>query len=86
LLGQYDKAIAEGKKAVEVSPKDIIAHRALICAYLSLGQKDKAREHAAEVLKIDPNFSVERTARVNPLKNKDKSAQISELYRKAGLK
>jgi len=86
LLGRYDKAIAEGKKAIEVSPKDIIAHRALICAYLSLGQKDKAREHAAEVLKIDPNFSVERTEKISPLKNKDKLAQNSELYRKAGLK
>ena len=86
LLGKYDEAIAEAKKAIGVSPKDIIAHRVLICSYLSLGREEEARAQAAEVLRIDPNFSVDRAVKTFPLKNKDKAKKISDSYRKAGLK
>jgi adenylate cyclase len=86
LLGKYDEAIAEAKKAIGVSPKDIIAHRALICSYLSLGREEEARAQAAEVLRIDPNFSVDRAEKRSPIKNKDKVKKIFDSYRKAGLK
>lgn len=86
LLGEYDEAIAEAKKAIGVSPKDVIAHRALICSYLSLGREEEARAHAAEVLRIDPTFSVERAAKTSPLKNRDKLKKILDSHRKAGLK
>ena len=86
LLGKYDKAIAEAKKAIVISPKDVIAHRGLVCSYMSLGQEEEARAHAAEVLRIDPNFSVDRTAKTSPLRNKDKLKKIMDSHRKAGLK
>jgi adenylate cyclase len=86
LLGKYNEAIAEAKKAIGVSPKDVIAHRALICSYLSLGREEEARAHAAEVLRIDPTFSVDRTAKTSPFKNKDKLKKIMDSHRKAGLK
>ena len=86
MSGKYEEAIEAARKAVAVGPKDIIAHRALICAYLSVGREEEARRHAAEVLKIDPDFSVERSAKTSPLKNKEKARKISEQYRMAGLR
>jgi len=85
LLGKYDEAIAEGKRAISVNPKDFLAHLGLICAYLSIGREEEARAHAAEILRIDPNFSVDKAERTTPLKNKDKLKRIMEQYRMAGL-
>lgn len=84
--GQYEKAITEGKKAIIVSPNNNLAHRGLICAYMALGREEEARAHAAEVLRIDPDFSVDRAAKVSPFKNKAKLKIVMDFYRKAGLK
>ena len=84
-LGKYDEAIAEGKRAISVNPKDFLAHLGLICSYLSMGREEEARAHAAEVLRIDPNFSVDKAERTTPLKYKDKLKRIMEQYRMAGL-
>jgi len=86
LLGKYEEAISEAKKAIRVSPKDIIAHRALVSCYSFLGREDEAHAQAAEVLRIDPDFSVDRAEKRSPIKNKDKVKKIFDSYRKAGLK
>jgi adenylate cyclase len=84
-LGKYDAAVAEGKRAISLNPKDFNAHLCLICVHLSMGQEKEAREHAAEVLKIDPSFSIDKAERTVPLKNRDKLKRIIEHYRMAGL-
>jgi hypothetical protein len=35
-----------------------LAHMSLAEAYIGLGQNDKARAHAEEILKMNPNFSL----------------------------
>ena len=85
-LEKYEEAIAEAKKAIRVSPKDIIAHRALVSCYSLLGQKEEARAAAEEVLRIDPDFSVDRYAKTIPFKNRDKLKELITSYRMAGLK
>ena len=59
-LGQFRKLLERAKKGEYrlVSP-----HRALAAAYSMLGQEEKARHHAAEVLRLDPKFSLERFAK-----------------------
>ncbi len=84
-LGKYDEAIAKGKGAISVNPKDFHAHLVLICAYFSMGREEEARAHAAEVLRIDPNFSVDKAERTTPLTNKGKLKRIMQQYRMAGL-
>jgi len=84
-LGKYDEAISKGKKAISMNPKDFNPHLCLICSYLSMGRGEEARAHAAEILRIDPNFSVNKAERTVPLKNKDKLKIIIEQYRMAGL-
>ena len=85
-LGKYEEAIHSAKKAIQVNPKDIVAHRALVSCYSLLGREKDARAEAVKVLQIDPNFSVDRMAKRSPLKNKDKAKKIWDSYRKAGLK
>jgi hypothetical protein len=51
------------------------------------GNEAKARESAAEELRIDPNFSLERFAKTTPWKNQDDLTNgLIEPLRKAGLK
>jgi adenylate cyclase len=85
-LGKYEEAVRVANKAIQVNPKDIVAHRALVSAYSLLGREADARVEAAEVLEIDPNFSVDRFAKISPFKNQDKAKKIWDSYRKAGLK
>jgi adenylate cyclase len=84
--GQYEEAITAYKKAIHNQPTLLFAHLGLAASYIHVGQEEEAHAEAAEVLKIDPEFSLERYAKTYPLKNKaDKDLYIAAL-RKAGLK
>jgi adenylate cyclase len=83
--GHYEEAIRECKKATDREPNNLGAHLALAGAY-GLAGHEEALAEAAEVLRIDPNFSLELFSRRLTYKNKaDKEFFIGAL-RKAGLK
>jgi hypothetical protein len=50
-----------------------------------IGRDQQAQAEAAEVLRINPKFSVERWARGTPLKGQKRVEAIAEALRKAGL-
>ena len=63
-----------------------MAHVRLAEAYVGLGQLDKARAQAEEVLKINPKFSLESMKLLTAFKDPVlKERRLAEL-RKAGLK
>ncbi|HME42307.1 MAG TPA: hypothetical protein VKF36_04405 [Syntrophorhabdales bacterium] len=67
-------------------PDHLVAHLWLACTYAMMGREKEARTEAAEVLRIDPTYSVESGARRLPFKNqKDLDDSVSALH-KAGLK
>jgi adenylate cyclase len=76
---QLEKAIAAFEKAVNLSPDDIFAHMGLIWVYDRLDREEDARKEAAEILRIDPEFSIE-------LNMKAFSSLRIEPLLKAGLK
>jgi len=86
LLGRYDEAIAVYQKAIQLSPKNLIAHLGLTCSYSLSGSDEKARAHAAEVLRISPDFSLDRFAEKLPFKNQAQKERYINALRKAGLK
>jgi len=51
-----------------------------------LGREEEARAAAAEVLRLDPKFSVEYFVKTLPLKNKADTERLIDALRKAGLK
>jgi adenylate cyclase len=86
LTGQHNKAIAACQKAIRRSPDSLIAHIILGAAYGSAGREGDARAEVAEVLRINPKFSLEYFAKTWPYKNKADIERYVEPLRKAGMK
>jgi adenylate cyclase len=83
---QYEEAIKAYKKALQFAPDNIFAHIGLTTSYIFLNEEDKAREEAAEVIRINPNFSTKRFARRVPFTDKARITRAVDALRKAGLK
>jgi len=77
--GQYDEGVTWCEKAVRQQPDDLLARIMMTAAYSWSGRDEEARAEAAEVLRINPKFSLGRFAK------RAGSGLVSEL-RKAGLK
>ncbi|MGD9041843.1 MAG: adenylate/guanylate cyclase domain-containing protein [Desulfobacteraceae bacterium] len=85
-LGRYDEAISAGKKAIYKEPSNVFAHIGLAATYAMAGREKDARAEGEEVLKMDPNFSLEHFANMLPYKNQADKEYVVDALRKAGLK
>jgi TolB-like protein/class 3 adenylate cyclase/Tfp pilus assembly protein PilF len=85
-IGQYEEAIKSYNKALRRSPNDLYAHINLTASYSETGRLEKARVQAAELLKINPKFSLSAFAKAYPFKNQDDLERFVDALRKAGLK
>ncbi len=83
---RYEEAIVALKKSLDCAPNDFLTHAALAATYSWTDRLEEARKHAAEVLRIKPDFSVEERAKVSPYKNKADLDKYVEGLRRAGLK
>jgi adenylate cyclase len=59
IAGRYDEAISVYRQAINRYPSNLFAHLGLAAIYSLLGREEEARAEAAEVLKINPKFSLE---------------------------
>ena len=84
-LGEYEKAIAACKKAIEISPNFLIPHIVLTSIYSMAGRETEAHAQAKEVLRINPNYSVGPFSKIAPYKNKADKERVMDALRKAGL-
>lgn len=84
-LGQYKEALAQYKKTIERAPNYWIAHAFLAATYIMAGQEEMARAAAADVLKINPKFSLDKLARSLPYKDKEYKERAIDAMRMAGL-
>jgi len=90
--GRHEEAAAAGQLLLARAKKGefdpFAAHLQLVRAYIGLGQEDKARAHAEEMLKINPNYSLaEERKRYSGLYRDPSHLQRSiDALRKAGLK
>ena len=85
LTGQYEEAIREYKKALDLEPDDHFAKVGMTITCSLSGQEDKARVHAAEVLLADPKFTIDRFAKHLPFRDQTKIERIINALCKAGL-
>jgi adenylate cyclase len=83
--GQYEKAIEACKKALQREPNTQFAYIHMAVSYIRLGQEKEARAAAAEILRINPKFSLESYAKILPFPQPIADLVINDL-RKAGLK
>jgi len=84
--GRYEEAVSAHKKALQRSPDNLLAHVFLAATYSGMGHEKEARAEAAEVLRINPNFSVDYFAKALPYKDQSVKDSYVNALRKAGLK
>ncbi len=83
--GEYEKAIEVSLKGISDNPDQLASHLTLTASYISLNRTKKAYEAVKEVLRVNPNFSVEYYANMLPFKNQETGNKFVEALRKAGL-
>ncbi len=77
--GQYEEAITWCEKAVRQDPESFFAHLMMSVVYSWAGREEDAQAEAAEVLRINPEFSLEKF-------EERAGNQLVSALRKAGLK
>jgi adenylate cyclase len=82
---RYDEAITFLKRIVEQEPNDMRSHIFLTQCYWLSAREEEARAEAAEVLRLDPKFSVEKWARRSLYKDRVKLKTRIDAMREAGL-
>jgi adenylate cyclase len=80
--GQYDEAITWCEKAVREAPDSLFARVMMTVVYSWSGQDEKARAEAAEVLRIQPKYTIEKSR----YKRKEDRERFVGALQKAGLK
>jgi tetratricopeptide (TPR) repeat protein len=84
-VGHYEKAISLWDKALKRNPNYLFGYTGLTIAFQWSGQEMKAREAAAEVLRIKPAFSISQVKKTMEYKNEETRKRILEAYRRAGI-
>jgi adenylate cyclase len=85
MTGNLVESIATWKKALHVNPDYLPAHAFLAACYISQGKRSESAASAAEVLRIDPDFTISSYARTLPYKNDVDLKRYTDALRRAGL-
>jgi adenylate cyclase len=81
---QYEKAILLWNRTIERNPDYFFAYLGLTLVYQLSGNELKAREAAAEVMRLKPNLTVSKLEKGPATKNIDRK-RMMEAFRKAGI-
>jgi adenylate cyclase len=84
--GHFEEAVSAFKKTIQLAPDDFIVHIFLAVTYSMMGREEEARAEAAEVLRINPKFSLDAWAKKTPYKDQSRRDEAINALRKAGLK
>src|SRR5713101_3314659 len=86
VAGRYEEARAPLQRFLSRNPNRLDIHLTLAAVYSELGQAAEARAEAAEVLRLNPNFSLELHRQRMPIKDPAVLERHLAALRKAGLK
>ncbi len=86
LTGHYEKASVALQRVLHRNPDFLPAHVQLLVTYSESGQEAKAKAEATEILRINPNFSLEVARQRLPFKDQAELERLLAGLRKAGLK
>jgi adenylate cyclase len=86
MAGRFEEAVLAFKKSFQRAPDNIMAHVGLLVTYSVMGREKEARAEAAEVLRINPRFSVDNYAKLMAYKDQSEIDKMVNAMRKAGLK
>jgi len=86
VAGHYEEARAPLQRYLSHYPNMLPAHLMLAVVYSELGQTAEAQAEAAEVLRLNPNFSLTIHKQRLPIKDPVVVERHLAALRKAGLK
>jgi adenylate cyclase len=86
VAGHYEEARAALQRYLSRYPNILHVHLMLAAVYSELGQAAEARAEAAEVLRLNPNFSLEVHKQREPIKDPAVLERQLAALRRAGLK
>ncbi len=84
--GQYEEAITWCKKAIRQEPNSLLAHMFMTAVYSYSARDEEARVEAAEILRIQPKFSLKKLEKKLTYKRESDREKLLGAFRKAGLK
>jgi adenylate cyclase len=85
LLGRYEEAIDNFKRSVELRSDFVPGHVWLAATYGALGRHAEAEVAAAQVMQLNPNFSISAFTGKVPYRDEGVLEQFREGLRAAGL-
>jgi tetratricopeptide (TPR) repeat protein len=85
LIGKSAEAFDAWKKSLNKDPDFIWTHVRLAAYYITTANEKEAQNSVAEILRIDPAFSLDYVTSTLPYKNQSILENLVELLRKAGL-
>ena len=85
MVGQYGDALPYLREGVARAPNKRSTHQWLAATYAQLHQSDDARAEAAEVLRIDPAYTNQRSPIVATFRRREDFDHFCDGLRKAGL-
>jgi adenylate cyclase len=83
--GRCEEALVPLKRALSFIPNSLGLHWNLAICYAELGQAAEAQAAAANILRLNPNFSVEALRQMNLYKDPERLERTLAGLRKAGL-
>jgi TolB-like protein/predicted Zn-dependent protease len=83
--GEYEKAVESARRVVKIKPGFINAYKPLIASLGHLGRVEEAIPYVKKLLALEPNFSVERFAKVYPIKYDSDREHYMNGLRLAGI-
>jgi adenylate cyclase len=83
---RFEEAVSAYRKVIQRAPNYIWGHLMLAATYSKMGREKEARAEAAEVLRINPKFSLDWLAKTTVYKEQSVRENLLNALRKAGLK
>lgn len=83
---RYTEAMTLLKQVLTLAPNHLSTHNNLAICYVELGREEEARAEVVEMLRLDPDYSLERAKQEMPLKDPAAVERNLAALRKAGLK
>ena len=86
-MGRFEEAVSAFKKAVLLGPDNLFPHLNMAGMYMEMGREKEARAEAAEVLRINPKYTLNDFVKAcYCYKCQSEIDRVVSFMRKAGLK
>lgn len=83
--GRLEEAVSYARQAAALAPGSILPHVYLTAALSDAGIDSEAKAAAAEVLRINPRYSIEQFEKTAPYRDKALTKRYADSLRKAGI-